>query len=67
MRLLLNDYVYGWRMSGLLGKDGAWFLGYSRRPDSSRVTPEHIQQANARLMRRSTAGVAIPEGGNDGR
>lgn len=32
MKLLLNANVYGWRMTGLLGKDGAWFVGFSKRP-----------------------------------
>ena len=30
MKLLLNDEVFGWRMTGLLGKDARWFLGFSR-------------------------------------
>lgn len=34
MKPLLNANVYGWRMTGLLGKGGAWFFGYSRRPDA---------------------------------
>jgi hypothetical protein len=32
MKLLINANVFGWRMTGLLGKDGAWFFGWSRRP-----------------------------------
>lgn len=32
MKLLINENVYGWRMTGLLGRDGAWFFGFSRRP-----------------------------------
>jgi hypothetical protein len=30
--LLVRENVYGWVMTGLLGKGGAWFLGFSRRP-----------------------------------
>lgn len=33
MRLLINANVYGWRMTGLMGKGGEWFLGWSRRRD----------------------------------
>lgn len=29
--LLLYANVYGWRMTGLLGRDGAWFIGHSYR------------------------------------
>jgi hypothetical protein len=32
-RVMVDEDVYGWRMTGLLGKDGAWFVGYSRRPE----------------------------------
>ena len=38
MKLLLNADVYGWRMTGLLGKDGAWFAGFSSRPRQTKVT-----------------------------
>lgn len=31
MKLLLGADVYGWRMTGLLGEGGTWFLGHSRR------------------------------------
>ena len=32
MELLINDNVYGWKMTGLLGKDGKWFFGFSAAP-----------------------------------
>lgn len=32
MKLLLLADVFGWRMTGLMGDGGAWFIGYSRRP-----------------------------------
>jgi hypothetical protein len=32
MKLLWKANMFGWHMTGLLGKDAAWFLGYSRRP-----------------------------------
>jgi hypothetical protein len=34
MKVLINRNVWGWRMTGLLGKGGAWFLGWSCRPDN---------------------------------
>lgn len=34
MRLLINAHVYGWRMTGLMGAGGHWFLGFSRSPDA---------------------------------
>ena len=33
MKLLLNENVYGWKMTGLIGSDGAWFIGFSKRPE----------------------------------
>lgn len=38
MKLLWRADVYGWRMTGLLGKSAAWFIGLSKRP--SKTTPE---------------------------
>ena len=32
MRLLLNENIFGWKMTGFLGKNGRWFLGYSKEP-----------------------------------
>jgi hypothetical protein len=32
MKVLINADVYGWKMTGLLGAGGAWFLGHSKRP-----------------------------------
>lgn len=38
MKLLLNDNVFGWRMTGIIGKDAKWFLGFSRNPRN--LSPE---------------------------
>jgi hypothetical protein len=35
MRVLINENVYGWTMTGLLGEGGAWFFGHSKRPHPS--------------------------------
>lgn len=32
MKLLLAANVFGWRMTGLMGANGAWFIGFSRKP-----------------------------------
>jgi len=32
MRILLNENIYSWWMTGLLGKGGKWFIGFSRAP-----------------------------------
>ncbi len=29
MKLLINEDIFGWKLTGLLGKDAKWFLGYS--------------------------------------
>lgn len=35
MKLLWNEKVYGWwNVTGLLGKTGNWFFGFSRKPPS---------------------------------
>ena len=32
MKLYFGEYVYGWKMYGIVGKGGKWFLGYSKAP-----------------------------------
>lgn len=32
MKILVNANVYGWRMTGLLGKGAKWFFGFSKKP-----------------------------------
>lgn len=32
MKILIRADVYGWRMTGLLGREARWFIGYSQRP-----------------------------------
>ncbi len=32
MKLLINANIYGWVMTGLLGKNARWFFGFSRVP-----------------------------------
>ena len=32
MKLLWNANVFGWHMTGLLGKGAEWFFGFSRKP-----------------------------------
>lgn len=32
MKILFFENIWGWCMTGLLGKDGAWFFGFSKRP-----------------------------------
>jgi hypothetical protein len=44
-----------WRMTGLLGARGAWFIGFSKRPDHMRTTAAHITAANERMIRRAAA------------
>lgn len=29
MRLLINESIFGWKLTGLLGKDAIWFFGFS--------------------------------------
>lgn len=37
MRLLINEDIYGWRMTGLIDKQGRWFAGVSYAP-SQKIT-----------------------------
>lgn len=32
MKIVINKNVYGWVMTGIIGKDGKWFIGYSTAP-----------------------------------
>lgn len=32
MKLLIRENVFGWIMTGLIGKDAKWFLGFSKVP-----------------------------------
>lgn len=36
MRLLYRENVYGWIMTGLLGKEGKWFIGFSKAPKNNK-------------------------------
>lgn len=36
MRLMFRENVYGWVMTGLVGRGGRWFIGYSRAPSSTK-------------------------------
>ena len=37
MKLLIRRNVFGWVMTGLLGKDAKWFLGFSRQPTDKEI------------------------------
>lgn len=45
MRLLLDADVFGWRMTGLMGAGGAWFLGFSRSRPKPRRLPSPAKSA----------------------
>lgn len=32
MRVVIAKNIYGWIMTGLIGKNGKWFLGFSKAP-----------------------------------
>lgn len=32
MKILIHKNVFGWRMTGLIGNDNKWFLGFSYSP-----------------------------------
>ena len=52
MNLLINSDVYGWRMTGLLGEDSAWFLGFSKKP---------VPKTTTALDRRAAYDLAIDD------
>lgn len=35
MKLILNDVIESWKLTGLIGKGGRWFLGYSKQNDTT--------------------------------
>ncbi len=47
MRFLWNESVYGYKMTGLLGKGGMWFIGYSRNPETDKVKDQESSAVKA--------------------
>lgn len=37
MKFYFNQLIYFWRITGFVGKDADWFIGYSSRP---KVVPQ---------------------------
>lgn len=35
MKFLWRENVFGWEMTGILGKNSRWFLGFSRVPKNA--------------------------------
>ena len=35
MRLMINEHIFAWRMTGFLGNKAKWFLGFSKQPMAS--------------------------------
>lgn len=47
MKLLLNADLYDWRMTGLLGNGGRWFIGFSKRlPPTKFARPGDRREAS---------------------
>lgn len=44
MRILFRADVCGWRMTGLLGRDGAWFFGFSKKPPATTANTDEGKQ-----------------------
>ena len=40
MKFYFRQYVYHWLMTGFVGKNGKWFLGFSSRPEA--VSPAQL-------------------------
>ena len=45
MRLLINENIFGWRMTGLLPKGNRWFFGFSRQPQEIEEEPFLVSYA----------------------
>lgn len=59
MRVLFNTAIYGWKMSGLLGKGGAWFVGFSRQLAKEEARwEEHIRMERIYAEMRANDPVA---------
>lgn len=53
MKFYFRKFVYHWLMTGFVGKDGRWFLGYSSRPEF--VSPSQL----ADFLIKNGAGVSF--------
>lgn len=52
MKFLINAHVYGWKMTGLMGKNGSWFLGFTAIPDNKeRSNSESVPEEKAELQK----------------
>lgn len=38
MKFYWKENVHGWVMTGIVGKDAKWFIGFSRAPATDGVT-----------------------------
>lgn len=46
MRLMLNEHIFAWRMTGLLGSKAKWFFGFSKQPlESDKEEPRLVSYA----------------------
>jgi hypothetical protein len=56
MQLLINEDIFGWKLTGLLGKDAKWFLGYSLVSDlavqyqASRYSKDKYSSADSDII-----------------
>ena len=61
MKPLFFADVFGWNMTGLLGKDAKWFIGFSRRTERTwKPTAEQIAAAGSRALAKMRAGPGQP-------
>ncbi len=43
MKLVFNEKIYGWMMTGIIGTGGLWFLGYSKVPKKVDISTETVK------------------------
>lgn len=44
MKILLNEKIFGWKMTGLMGSGGLWFFGFSRAVSPSKEFMRYLKE-----------------------
>lgn len=60
MKILWRSNVFGWIMTGIIGKNAKWFFGFSKSPEQIQLNnihvnesiPNNVIQFNSRISRK---------------
>jgi len=49
MKLYFRKFIYHWQLTGIVGKDGRWFLGFSKNISFPRTKELKVEQDRLQL------------------